>query len=66
LFGFRLRRRSGEEMLAHLFGSGNVNRAGVRFLFRYAGLRQIVDDCFCLDLQLAGQFVDSDLIRVCH
>ena len=38
----------------------------MRFLFRYAESGQKINDGFGLDLQLAGQLVDSDLIRVAH
>jgi len=38
----------------------------MRLLFRYAVPRQQVNDGFGLDLEFAGQFVDSDLIYVGH
>jgi hypothetical protein len=53
-------------MLANLYSGFYLNRAGVRFLLGNAGFRQIVDDGLCLDLKLASQFVDSDLIRIGH
>lgn len=42
------------------------NRARVSFLLGDTKAGQKVNDCFCLDLQLAGQLVDSDLRRVTH
>src|SRR5579885_395581 len=38
----------------------------MRLLFRDPVLRQQVNDGFRLDLEFAGQFVDSDLVYVCH
>ena len=42
------------------------NGAGVRLLFRYAETGQKVNDCFRLDLEFAGQLVNSDLIDISH
>jgi len=53
-------------MLAHLYSGFYIDRAGMRFLFSNAGFGQIVNDGLCLDLELASQFVDSDLIRLGH
>ena len=36
------------------------------FLFRDPVLRQQVNDGFRLDLEFASEFVDSDLVYVCH
>lgn len=33
---------------------------------RYAGFRQIVDNCLCLDFEFTRQLIDSDLIRIGH
>jgi hypothetical protein len=38
----------------------------VCFLFGDAETRKQVNNCLGLDLKLAGQFVDSDLIDICH
>jgi hypothetical protein len=38
----------------------------MRLLFRDSIPRQQVNDGFRLDLQFAGQLVNSDLIYVCH
>ena len=54
------------EMFPHLFGGVHVNRTRVRLLFGDANFRQIVNDDFRLDLELAGQLVDADLIRLAH
>ncbi len=53
-------------MLAHSFGRIDINRARMRLLFSDAGIGQIIDDSFCLDLEFACQLVDSDLIQICH
>ena len=61
-FGFGL----AANLLAHFFSDVRWNRARMRLLFRDAVLRQQVNNGFGLDLELPGQFVDSDLIRVAH
>lgn len=38
----------------------------MRFLFGDAETRKKVNDCLGLDLELAGQFVDSDLVDISH
>jgi hypothetical protein len=43
-----------------------IERARVRLLFLDADFRQVVDQHLGLDLEFAGQFVDSDLIGLCH
>jgi hypothetical protein len=53
-------------MLAHQLGMLQVNRAGVRLFFRDADLRQELDQDLGLDLQFARQFIDTDLIGICH
>lgn len=65
-FRLRFRFRSALNDLAHFFRNVHGNRAGVRFLFRDAEAGQKVNDGLRLDLQFAGQLVDSDLIRVAH
>jgi len=60
LFGHAL------NLFAHFLRDVLGNRARVRLFFRYAIPRQQVNDGFRLDLQFAGQFVDSDLIYVGH
>jgi hypothetical protein len=68
LIRFRLsfRVRETKEMLAHKFSVRVVDGTRVRLLFGDADLRQVLDQNFCFDLQLSRQFVDSDLIRICH
>lgn len=67
-FLFRLGFRFGEgvKMLAHFYSGFYIDRAGMRFFLGNAGLGQIINDGLGLDLELARQFVDSDLIRIGH
>jgi len=53
-------------LFAHLLGDVRRDRTRVRLLFRDAVARQQVNDGFSLDLQFAGQLVNSDLICVGH
>ena len=66
LFGLRLGFGDCAKMLAHLYCSFHIDRTGVRFFLGNPGFGQIVNDSLCLDLELASQFVDSDLIRIGH
>lgn len=43
-----------------------VNRTRVRLFFRDADFRQELDQDLGLDLQFACQFIDTDLIGICH
>ena len=52
------------KVLPHLLRVVQVERTGVRLLFRDADLRQVVDQDFRLDLEFPGQLIDSNLIRV--
>ena len=61
-FGFRER----VEMLASEFRVIEIERTRVRLLFGDADLGEEVDQDFRLDLQLAREFVNSNLIRVRH
>ena len=54
------------EMLADFFRGGNIDGTRVRLLLSDAGLGQIVNDGLGLDLEVASQFVDADLICFCH
>jgi hypothetical protein len=54
------------EMLAHQFGMLDVERTRVRLLFGDADFRQVLDQYLRLDLKLASEFVNSDLIGICH
>jgi hypothetical protein len=54
------------EMLADFFGCSQIDGAGVRFLFRYASFWKVINDRFGFDLKVTSQFIDSNLIRVCH
>jgi len=64
-FGYRfhlpLRLRRLPEVLAH-FSATSTDRARVRLLFRDAVTGQQVNDSFSLDLEFAGQLVNSNLI----
>jgi len=53
-------------LFAHLFRNVRGDRTRVRLLFRDAVPRQKVNDGFRLDLEFAGQLVNSDLIYVGH
>jgi hypothetical protein len=72
---WRLFRRSGSrrlgfqntlELAPDFVGHVNGNRAGVGFLFGYAKTGQKVDDGLGFDLELARQFVNSDLRWIAH
>ncbi len=54
------------EMFFYFFGGGDFNRAGVSLFFGDANFREIVEDRLSLDLEVAGQFVDANLIGVGH
>jgi hypothetical protein len=54
------------KMFAHSYRGGYFNGTGVRFFLGYASLGQIVNNRFCLDLELASQFINTNLIRICH
>ena len=66
--GFRLRLGVGYalQVLANFLRDIYGNGAGVRLLFGDAVPGEQVDDRFGLDLQLARQFIDSNLICVSH
>ena len=66
LFRFRFRIGQRAKVFAHPYGCFYVNRTGMRFFLGNAGFGQIVNDGLRLDLELASQFVDSDLIRIGH
>ena len=66
LLGCGFRCGDASEMLPYLFGYRGINRTRMRLFLRDAGLGQIVDDDFRLDLKFACQFVDADLIRLVH
>ncbi len=67
-FGLRFRRcfrvRYSLKMFAHFLRNIRGYRARVRLLFRDAVSGQQVDNGFRLDLQLASQLVNSDLVYV--
>ena len=69
-FGNRFRLRfffgSALNLFAHFFRDVRGDRTRVRLLFRDAIPRQQVNDGFRLDLEFAGQLVNSDLIYVGH
>jgi hypothetical protein len=54
------------QMMADFFGSFDGDRTGVRLFFGYAKSRKKVNDGFCLDLEFAGEFIDTDLGCVTH
>jgi hypothetical protein len=62
----RLGVRHALKVLADFFRDIHGNGAGVRLFFRDAVPCEQVDDRFGLDLQLARQFIDSNLICVSH
>jgi hypothetical protein len=66
LFRRYFRVGQGAKMFAHLYRGFYLDRAGMRLLLGNAGFGQIVNDGLCLDLELASQFVDSDLVRIGH
>jgi hypothetical protein len=53
-------------LFAHLLRDVRRDRARVRLLFRHPVPGQQVNDGFGLDLEFAGQLVNSDLIYVGH
>jgi len=61
-----LRFCSALQLAANLLRNFQGDGTGVGLLFRNAKSGQKINDGFCLDLQLAGQFVDSDLRCVSH
>jgi hypothetical protein len=65
-FRLRFRFRNALNLLAHFLRNVHRNRTRVRFLFRDAEAGQKINNRLGLDLQLAGQFVDSDLVCVAH
>jgi len=62
----RFRIRHALQVLANFLRYIYRNGAGVRLLFGDAVPREQVDDRFGLDLQLARQFIDPNLICVSH
>jgi hypothetical protein len=66
LFRFRFRVGQRAKVFAHSYGGFYFNRTGMRFFLGNSGFRQIINDGLRLDLELASQFVDSDLIRIGH
>jgi len=54
------------KVFAHFYRGFYLDRTGMRFFLGNAGFGQIVNDGLCLDLELASQFVDSDLVRIGH
>lgn len=54
------------EVLTHKFGMIEIERARVRFLLRDANLGEVLDQDFGLDLELPGQLINSDLVRIRH
>jgi hypothetical protein len=65
-FGSRFRISNSLEVLAHFLGDIHRDGTRVRLLLRDAIPWQEVDDGFGLDLEFAGQLVDSDLVCVSH
>jgi hypothetical protein len=65
-FGRGLRFGSALQNVAHLFRHIERNGTGMCFLFRNAQPRQKINDGFGFYLQLASQFVNSDLGCVAH
>jgi hypothetical protein len=65
-FRLRFRFRDALNLLAHFLRNVHRNRTRVRLLFRDAEAGQKINDRLGLDLQLASQLVDSDLVCVAH
>ena len=63
-FRRRFRVRYSLEMRADLLRDIRGNRTRVRLLFGYTVPGQQVNNCFRLDLQLAGQLINPDLVCV--
>jgi hypothetical protein len=53
-------------MSPDFFRGGNIDRTRVGFLLGDPGLGQVVNDRLGLYLQVAGEFVDANLICFCH
>jgi len=53
-------------MGTHFFRCSDVDRARVGLFLSNAGLGQVVNNCLGLHFEIAGQFVDADLIDVRH
>jgi hypothetical protein len=53
-------------MLAGQLGMFDIDRARVRLFFGDADLGQIIDQHLGFDLELSRQFINPDLICVCH
>jgi hypothetical protein len=68
LFRFRcfFRRSQIAEMLAHAFRMHEVDRTRVRLLFSNASFWEVLDQDFRLDLEFSSQFINPDLIGICH
>ena len=58
--------RGALQLAANLFRDVNWDGTGVSLLLGYAKTRQKVNDCFRFDLELSGQFINSDLGCVTH
>jgi hypothetical protein len=54
------------KLAADFVGDLERNGTGVRFLLGYAKAGQKIDDGLGFDLELAGQFVNSDLGGITH
>jgi hypothetical protein len=51
-------------MLSHKLGMVQVERARVSLLLGDTNFREVIDQDLGLDLELPGQLVDADLIRI--
>jgi hypothetical protein len=67
-FRFRcfFRRRQIAKMLAHPFRMHQVDRTRVRLFFGDASFWEVLDQDFRLDLEFSSQFINPDLIGICH
>jgi hypothetical protein len=52
------------EVLADQFGVFEIERTRVRLLLRDADFRQVLDQDLRLDLELPGQLINPDLVRI--
>jgi hypothetical protein len=53
-------------MLAHPFRMHQIDRTRVRLLLGNAGFWEVLDQHFRLDLEFSSQFINPDLIGICH
>jgi hypothetical protein len=65
-FGGFFRCSQATEMFSDTLGVHEIDRAGVRLLLGDASFWEVLDQDFRLDLEFSSQFIDTDLIGICH